>query len=371
MSRLRLLLGIAVILVPLVATARDGQPTQQWLSVDEQGEWMLTRQYIVTVCMPETYVIKVKIPYQVSKEVVVNGKVEQQTVTQYKEEERTAQRMKSLQEFKIARIPVDQKSAKAFETDGKAIPIADVAKRCSKGALVVVSPTSEMIATSYAGLFKQGTVILALAPQQYAAAAPVPHGVPAPRQPDQAPTAPAAPAATGITPLTTIRPAAYAPSHGKPDLAPTLAPELVFVSRDGADGLKIRQLEEIATEVEVTYTGSDSSVAQESVIKAQRISRRSWTSTVPLKAVRVSFPSEGTLSQDKVKEKLGQGETAAVLSSDGTLVDEFWLQNLKPSVLVIRGIKIAPDMPGAMPAMPPMPVPVPRPGSGSPKPDEA
>jgi hypothetical protein len=68
------------------------------------------------------------------------------------------------------------------------------------------------------------------------------------------------------------------------------------------------------------------------------------TTKLPWSAIRIGYAGEGALSQDRIKEKLGQGEVTAVLSTDGKLIDEFWLQNFKSTVFVIRGVKLPPEI---------------------------
>lgn len=110
----------------------------------------------------------------VQKQVVIDGVTQTLVETQYRDETKTATSMVCKELWRIAcRRPLDVKKLKAFETDGKPIATADVAKRCHGATLVVVSADDETIPDYYAALFKPGTIILALPPNW--------RGIPMPR----------------------------------------------------------------------------------------------------------------------------------------------------------------------------------------------
>jgi hypothetical protein len=132
---------------------------------------------------------------------------------------------------------------------------------------------------------------------------------------------------------------------------------MVFATRDGADSVKIRRFSETKVESEITVKVNDSSVSPEKMMKVLSTERHSTTATVPWNAVRFSTGDSKDLPADRVKERLGAGETTVLMSANGMLVDEFWLQNIKPNVLVLRGIQFSPASQGlvgyAVPAMAP------------------
>ena len=129
---------------------------------------------------------------------------------------------------------------------------------------------------------------------------------------------------------------------------------LVFAARDGADGVKIRQFSESKIPVAITVAANDSAVAPQEQITAMSTLRHSETTSLPWSSVRVSTPDNRDLPIDRVKERLGSGEQTVLMSADGKLVDEFWLQNVKLGVLVLRGFQFAMPMP--MPTAMPVPV---------------
>ena len=416
MFRARWLIAFAAIICPLVAFG-DAKPTQQILKVTPEGNWSLVRQLVVTVCVPETYAYTVKIPKASTVTETVDGQERTKNVTVYSQEERSGTWMKTVSEVKVISVAVVPETLQAFETDGTVIAPAELARRCASGRLVVVSPTTEMIAGNYASVFKPGTIIVALAQIQPPDFAPAGQ-IPAPRVPTAptgAPTSavappPAAPVPSVPVPSVPVPsvpvpsvPVPSVPVSGAPiqalpsapairDAAPVTAgpggpspetggeipvkpaPDLVFISREGATGLKIRQLEETPMIAEVSSFSSDSSVATQNVLRIPQIHRHSITTTLNWNAVRISYPSQTVVAADRIKEKLGQGEVTAVLSSDGRLIDEFWLQNIKESVLVIRGVKLmsgglptmpipGPVIPSSLPQAVPSPMPIPKPAA--------
>ncbi|HUQ68810.1 MAG TPA: hypothetical protein VM165_04765, partial [Planctomycetaceae bacterium] len=239
----------------------------------------------------------------------------------------------------------------------------------------VVSATDEMIPDYYASVFKPGTIILALprpSMMQLPMPAPAPSTSPTP--------APAPPVGDATVPALNVRPTAFQPPAiatpaGPPaapfdsGLPPTPAPTIVFVTRSGADALKIRQLLETASEADLTIRANDSTVAPERMIKVQRLTRHSETTVVPLEALRFSSSESRDIVADRIKERLGAGETTVLISADGQPVDDFWLQNIQSKVPVLRGVKLPPVSTngGAMPPMTypamPMPAPVPVPAA--------
>ncbi len=380
MIRMNLILGLAL-LVAVAAEARafgptqSKQPTQQLLTISETGSWTLIAQHSKPVFQEVAYAYTVNVPVTEEQTVVVNGKEEARTVTRNVPETRTGTRMVCKHVCETSYRPVDQQTLHAFETDGKPIKLADVAKRCGKEALVVVSANDGMIPSYYAEVYKPGTIILAM-PWEHS---PVPHiqpqahpvtveAIPAPAPPvaTPAPNIKSTPPAVQAVP---VEPAETAPNAKLPT---SPAPELVFISREGSDLLKVRQYEETPVVKELTVLGNDSSIAPETLMKSLQVQRSSVTTSIPWAAVRLSYPSEGPVSLDRIKEKLGKGEATAAMSIDGKLVDDFWLQNLKPSVLVIRGAKLPPNMPkmgyGAMPMPAVAPGPPPVPATNDPPP---
>lgn len=373
-----LLASLAILgLVPQLAAA--GLPTQQVLKVTPKEGWYLTGQQSKPVYKQMPYAYTVKVPYTETKEVNVDGVVKKQEVTAYRTETKTAIRRVCMYVTETTCMPVDPEKAKAFETDGKRISAADVAKRCKSDTLVMVSSDTEMIPDYYATMLKPGTIILALPPApimppMLPLPGPVPQQIPQPppaSQPDSNATASTSPA--GTIRLVSLQPPAEAGKPAANFMSPIpslLAPQLVFLSHSGAEGIKIRQFDERLQEGEINVLDNDSSVATETMTKVKQIVRHSTTTTLPWNSVRVSHPSEADLPANRVQEKLGK-ETTGLLSVDGKPIDPFWLKNFKSTVLVVRGVAIQPPLPGyyspmmmpgpmvAPPASPVGPVPAP------------
>jgi hypothetical protein len=217
-----------------------------------------------------------------------------------------------------------------------------------------------MIPDYYAAIFKPGTIIVAAAPQAYVY--PEPAAPPAPGE---------RPQASRLSPP--VRTVSYQPPAELQEsalLPASPSPELVFASRDGADAIKIRQFTESKYETIVTVRANDSSVSPEKQMKALRTVRHSENTLLPWSAMRISTPDGGDVPADRVKERLGTGETTVLLSADGKLVDAFWLQNMKSSVLVFRGVQLGGGM-GHYGMPMPAPVAYPAPAEGIPAPAPA
>lgn len=347
------------------AGADEGPLSQQLLRPTATGPWELHYQLRKPVYKTVTYQYDVKVPVTVTKTVVKDGREEQVPVTAYQMEKREATKtvceFVSMQKF----LPVFPDKIAAYETDGRKLAPAELQRRCQGDTLVVVSHSGEKLPEHYASVFKAGTIILvpergALSPQ-YAPGIPLPvpavappPGVAPPAVPQPAAPKPPAAAAARATP---VQPVAFqdAAAPVEPPRFPlSPAPEIIFVSRDGADVVNVRQFHQSKQDVELTVLASDSAVAPETLQKALRTTRHSDVTPVPLTALRCSVAGGGDdVAPERLKERLGSGETTALWSSDGKLVDPFWLQNVKPGVLVLRGVRLGmPAPPMLMPAQP-------------------
>jgi hypothetical protein len=76
-------------------------------------------------------------------------------------------------------------------------------------------------------------------------------------------------------------------------------------------------------------------------IPLQRTLRQLETTIVPARHLRFFLERSQEVTFDQAKERLSS-EVAALYSVDGNKIDPFWLQNLKPSSLVLVG----PQLPG-------------------------
>lgn len=331
-------------------------PTQLLMTVTNDGvaQCAIQASKPVFYQVAENYSVNVPITVQKSR-TNADGQVELFTATEYRPETKTRTVTVVKMVYEIVQREIDLNELKAFETTGKTITAADLKKRCAKPTLVVCSCNDMMIPDYHAAAFKPGTVIVAL-PK----VAPVPFNQPQPLPPAEAVPAPAPPAPGPQTSSLTVQPVAYQATLDAP-LPTTPQPQFIFVSRDGNDGVKLRAFNESEYLAKLTvFTGEgDKQVTKEMEVK--RTVRNSETTPIPLSAVKVSTPGGGDLTADRVRDRL-TSEVVALLGAGGKAVDPFWLQNIKPTVLVLRGVSLMGNVnsaaPAPMPAQPALPRPV-------------
>jgi|GEM_PF-2374590 len=379
----RFIVGIALLICPIAVASAAGQPRQQLLQVSSNQVGMLTYQVSKPVYYDEQFQYTEMVPFTVTKEVVVDGQTQTVAETQYRPETNTATRKVCKFVSELVCRPVDLKAAKAFETNGQPISAASLAQRCADPTLVVVSADDQMIPEYYASLFKPGTMILALPPEpkpmpmMIPAVVPQPAAAPVTPAPVAVDAPPAAPQPVELIPAPAVAPvpSVTAPTPGlalaepvAPLLPFTQQPEFVFLSRDGADLLKIRQMVESLQPVEVTIVIGAGSSTVEKAMTVEQSSRRHINTSVPWKIVTASLPVEGELTHSRAKEKLGQGEVVGLISLDGKAVEPGWLKNFKPDVLVVSGVRLpitaemapTPPSPPMMAPVLPMVIPTPQ-----------
>ncbi|MBX3448873.1 MAG: hypothetical protein KF777_04890 [Planctomycetaceae bacterium] len=353
----------AACLVGGLRSATAEAPTQQLLKISSENGWELTGQIQKSVCEQVQYAYTVMVPQTFTQKVEENGVFKDVQVEKMVPETKTATKVVCKMVSTMFCQPVDPRTVKAFETDGRPISVEEVTRRCRGETLVVVTSGEEMIPDYYAAIFKPGTIILAvptaavppmMAPALPQPAFPIPQ--PAPAAPVPAPQPAPAPQTSAARPLAArfvSQPAPLLVETEVPRTGPSLpdspAPELVFLGRDGVDALKIRQFSEATYDVEVTVRTNDSSVSPQKKITSPRTVRHSVSTLVPWRLVRLTQPGSGDITPDRAKEKMPAGESAALLSRDGRPIDEFWLQNIKPSVFVLRGITLPPVAPVCAP----------------------
>jgi len=289
----------------LAAVSAADQPEQQLLSVHD-GVWTLTAQHSKPVYETHEAAITVMVNESVVRDVTVDGVTRKEVVTVCRPETRTVTRMVCKWAVETSSQVLDPVTVQARELDGQPLTWDAVARRCSAPTLVLVLKTAGNLSDSYAEVFRPGTIVLtpadpAAVPQVKSAGAELPATLPA------LPTAP--------------------------------APELVFLGREDADNLRIRQYGETTRDLDLSVVGAEPARIE----RVTQTIRRSRTTLVPLTAVQVSTPTQADLTLDRLKEPLGHGEVTAVLSVDGARIDPFWLQNLRHSVLLVRGVQLPPD----------------------------
>lgn len=378
--------------------AQESQPRQQIVRLEANGSISLTGQIQKPVYETVTYEYTVMVPYSATADVEVNGEKRQVTRSLVKPETRTAVKTVCKHVCVTECSPMDLKTAKAFEVDGRRIPVGELSKRLTNDSVVVVSATDGMIPDYYAAIYKPGTIILASPRTMMGMPAPMPGPILTP-QPVPQPAAPLAPPAAshrlapGLVQPVSFQPPVPSPpppvavpvgerAPGPWDLLPkTPAPLIAFAMRTGADELKIRQFAERQSFAEFTTVAGDGPSAHETMMKGVTVVRHSETITVPLKVLQFATPASDDIAPERIKEKLGVTEQTVLLSADGKQVDEFWLKTIKPSVLVLSGVKLNPVSasggppapwpysPTYSPAMPmPGPPPAPSPPAAVPAP---
>jgi hypothetical protein len=378
---LRSLLSAGLVLVQFSAALAlgpaQGPPTQQLVRVDSSGAVVLHSQASMCVIETRTKTVQEKIPVTEEYTEEVSGQTVKKTRTAYKTVQKQVNFAVAKPVFQTELRTANLDQLKAFETDGKPIPPEALKQRLAQETLVVVSANDGMISASYAGLFKPGTIVLALkqlAASPFAPPPPPPAaaiGPPAPRTNEApvapAPVAPAPPAAAVPTPNAPPAPVP-APAPAAPRVAPAPAPapmpadlnklpsapqpQFLFASREGADRIRLRRLNEHS------YVISGNKVQIQGAEKRMIPVQITWTiqqgeiTTISGQDLQCFNAQGSAVALDRASSKLSR-EGTVLYSADGEPVHPFWLQNVKPSMLVLVGPQL--PMSCGMPMMAPMP----------------
>src|SRR5581483_22253 len=274
----------------------DDQPTQQVLRAEPDGTWRMFGMFSVPRYYPTTYTFTETVPVTVPTTVEENGQTVTKNITKYQVVQKQGTRMECVLESYMASSKLRPDSIKAFETDGRKISQADLQRRIKGDTLVVVSNNGKPISNHYLSIFKPGTIVLVEFEAEHAPAAPgaappgvvqpVPQPLPVPNPPVTAP--PQARSDVGGV----IRPVAFqpeptprvVPNNDFPKLPASPAPEIVFLSRDGSDAIKVRQFRE--TQAPLTVRVGDKGAMKD--VQATRTTRHSDTTSLPWNAVQIS-----------------------------------------------------------------------------------
>lgn len=371
----RRLWNIGLILLATVSTAA-GQtvgvvpPTQQLIRVNASGEMRI--YYQVTVCVAEMRTRTVQVKRPVTKEVQydVNGETRTKTVTEYAIEEVTQPYTVMIPRSETRMRTAKLDKLKAFEIDGKPIPVKKLKERLTEDTLAVVSADGKMIADYYAALFKPGTIILAF-DQEAAPPPPAEEGAPPPPPTSGLPAPVRFVSQQSDNEAVQIRIPEATPAPAFPKSMP---PVFVFAGRDGSDSYKLRQTTEHSFEVKA-FKAKKSGGGQRMIpVTMTQTVRHSETTTIAGKDLEFFAGDGAALSPERVKEKLSR-EGTVVYSTEGGPVDPFWLQNLKKTTLVLVGPQLpggcsAPMM-GSVVAAAPVAAPAPPPATETPPPPPA
>ena len=357
-------------------------PRQQVARIDAAGNLVMTLQVIRSVA--ETRVATRQVPVQEEFTVQVDGVTRKKVRTVLVPEQFTYTVLRNISESVSREQSLD--FVKAFETSGKAIPVTRLKERLRRDTLVVVSGNQEMIPDDYASLFRPGTIVLAMQQPPMLPLPGAPPGAPvapvAPAAP-VAPPAPVVPAAPGgvraVSPDASIQFVAQQREAGAAEEADALqipakmAPLFVFASRDVNDRYQLRQTTERSVAITGQRTVTEGNQKKIVPVPMQQTVRHSEITALPGAHLEFFAPEGTSVPPVRAAELLAR-ETAVLYSADGERVDPFWLQNLKPTTLVLVGPQLPggggyatvngevgpPVAPDAIPAAPVAPAPAPK-----------
>ncbi len=233
-------------------------------------------------------------------------------------------------------MAIPQEKVALFDTAGKAVTLASVRSRLDQPTLVLVTEDGKLH-PSYAGLFKQETLVLAYSSRPVAAP---PGAVPAPRQ-DTPPPPPAA----QLQPARRAPQVQFVQQPAKQANAPeTAKPKSLFP--DGpAPTFRYCQLQDQGKTVAVRHFFE----SQQPLTLFKKVSKDGVEKMVPYQLVKTIGADETTLwdrnmvkfltvagkPADAARISAMSRETAVIASADDQPVDKFWLQNINPDATVI------------------------------------
>jgi len=204
--------------------------------------------------------------------------------------------------------PVQVATPAFFELDGSAVDPGTLGERLKKPALVVVTQDGPQLPGYFAFLFRPGTLVFHLTPDSV---------------------------------MLTAQPGAIRAGEpaGLPDsLPPTF--RLAKAVDQSHVALRVilatdRQVTGLVTSTEKVADGGEvKEVTQQRPVTMLQEFRTSFTTIVDQKAV-TGTTAEGQPLVEAHWNALGQRELPVVVSRDGKAVDPFWLQSIKPKMLVL------------------------------------
>lgn len=311
-------------------------PTQQVLQVDASGQWQLQVQVAACKLETRTRAVTKRVPETKTVTETVDGKPVQRTVTQYKEVLETQQYTVSIPEYHSVTQQIPAAVLKAYETDGRSIPLDKLRSRVGTQTLVVVSATDAKLPEAYASLFKPGTIVIAMEKSK-------------PAEPIAAPM----PAVPVTAPL-------VAP---QPKIPRSVAPQFVMLGRSGMDDIVVRRALESTFPTTGMAVFKKGTVNEQAPVQMMQTIRQSESFTMAARHLHFHLGDSADIPFERIKERIAR-EAAVVYSVDGEAIDPFWLQNLKSTTIVVVGPQLPALAPGCGPASPavtPAPVGIPAP----------
>ncbi|MCA9055334.1 MAG: hypothetical protein KDA75_15945, partial [Planctomycetaceae bacterium] len=193
----------------------------------------------------------------------------------------------------------DHREIKLFEIDGTPVAPAQLGHRLKDWTLVLLTHNGQMAAGLYSGLYKPGTLVIAIpAPLQMA---PTP-----PPQPDNVPPPPVA--APQPTPIPIAAPAPQPAADESRFNFPAGVPPTTVFSRVTGDSIVVRyhtdvtEFTSLLSKVSKTVDGKE--VWEEICLPVEHTDRKSQVWKIPVSSVR-GWSGDGTaLSPAKLREKL-------------------------------------------------------------------
>lgn len=318
------LIATLLALSTVTAYAQDqfgrNAPVQQLVRATEDGQLELL--VLACRCMPvtktESYTVKVPVE--------VNGKKE------FKTEEKLRTICEMVTESEVYAAPLDVNQLKVFETDGRPVDVKTLVRRIKKPTLVVMANDGKMVAPYYAGVFKPGTLIIA--PQAGGGDGPPPLS---------------AANEARISPIRVVsqveaKPEARPPVPGEVpaavnlklgiDLPKSLPPTMLYARVPEAGKINLRHYSESVGEREFATEIKKQGVPETVLMKQLQKFTRSEAIQLDLSEVQATTADAKPLNAQALTEKLKKA-TVVLASSMGQKVDPFWLQNVKPDVVVL------------------------------------
>lgn len=276
------------------------------------------------------------------------------TVTKYVDEVYTYPVTRPV--FEMVQQAYGVESVKAQTIEGQAVDAATLSRLLAKETAVLAPFNGQMIADYYRAIHKPGTLVILIN------AAPAP--LPGPPGPGALPVPSSASRVLRDEKSVAVR---LVVDQQPKNIPNGPSPALQFASL--ADQNRTLQLRSISENTVLKKALAERIVGGRPETVEYEIKQRhfnSVTTSMPFDVAKVKLGDGGAVPVGELPQWLTR-ETLVVVSSDGKLVDPYWLQTVKPRTLILSGVPGAghgPMMPApaALPA-PAAPIPVPPPAA--------
>jgi hypothetical protein len=340
----------------------------------------------------------IEVHYQIRKPVFADERqtyLEYQTVTEQfdeivdgKPQTRTVEKKVPVTKEMIVKVQkfvcemrvrkVNEDSAAAYDAAGRPIAWADLAPRLAKPTLVVVTSSGRALPPAMAAVFKPDTIVLGLPPeapqpefgapmliepregpinQTAPTILPVAPPEPAPRAPVPAPAkrVPQPRPASGVfkpavfqapaddIPSVEDFPAADepavepAPAGDAPSLPTSSPPSLQLATLAESGGVNLKTVTSFENTSYITMMKTDDKgepTNETQSVPVTQLYETSVTTTYPMDLV-MAVTVDGRKVPPSILTRYLKSERAVVVAAEGPDVDKFWLQNMKPTTVVM------------------------------------